>query len=61
MMSLPEIEPDRQTVAEALKRSFPNDHERIIVDMKWDGLMGCWMFPYLGTFVGCEIDGHCHS
>jgi hypothetical protein len=58
---VPDQEPDRATVAEAVRKAFPYHHERILREMRWDGLMGCWMVEYCGMYVGIETDGYVHS
>ena len=58
-MSIPE--PDRQTVADSLRRAFPHDHEEVLREMRWDGLCGCWMIERWHMWIGIERDGYVHS
>lgn len=34
---------------------------RVLREMMWDSLCGCWMVGYAGLTVGIELDGYIHS
>jgi len=59
------IEPDRQTVADAIGKRFEGDPiappATVLRDMRWDALSGCWMFHWRGMWLGIEPDGYVHS
>ena len=54
-------EPDRATVAEAIKQAFPNNHEVILREMQWDSICGNWVYTLHRIFFGIEVDGYIHS
>jgi len=54
-------EPDRETVADAIRRAFPHDAERVLRDMRWSSLDECWLVRFCGMTVGIEPDGYIHS
>lgn len=56
-----EPEPDRKTVEEHIKRAFPHDWEKVMREMRWSSLEGCWFIIYAGMTVGIEKDGYIHS
>ena len=58
---MPVTEPDRATVADAVNRAFPDDHEAVLRDMRWDGLCGCWLIVRWKMTIGIEPDGYVHS
>ena len=58
---MPVTEPDRQTVADAVGRAFPNDATEVLREMRWDGICGCWMIERWGMWIGIETDGYVHS
>ena len=53
-------EPDRQTVADAVGRAFP-DNPEVLAEMRWDSICGCWMIQRWGMWIGIEPDGYVHS
>ena len=59
------IEPDRQTVADAIGQRFADDKltppATVLREMRWDALSGCWMFFWRGMWLGIEPDGYVHS
>jgi nitrogen regulatory protein PII-like uncharacterized protein len=57
----PEVEPNRETVRKAIEKAFPFEVERVMEEMTWSGVTGCWMVRYCGMFVGIEKDGYVHS
>ncbi len=48
-------------VIQSVKKSFPDQADDILRQVKWDGMMGCYYFTRWGMFVGIETDGHIHS
>lgn len=56
-----EQEPDRKVLIEAVNKSFPNDAEKILKEVRWSMLDGCWLFQYCGMTVGVEKDGYVHT
>jgi hypothetical protein len=60
-MEKPKPNPTPKQVIDAITQAFPNDCERILRDMRWDSINGCYMFDFAGMYVGCELDGYIHS
>ena len=58
---MPATEPNRQTVADAIDRAFPDDSADVLREMRWDGICGCWMIEKWGMWIGIETDGYVHS
>ena len=51
-------------VVQAIKRKFTPDlmqFERVMKELKYDGLNGCYYFMYAGMFHGVEPDGYIHT
>lgn len=35
--------------------------ENVMAALRWDSMMSCYCFGWLGMFVGIELDGHIHT
>jgi hypothetical protein len=60
LVPIPEKEPDRKTVEQFIKDWSP-DWERIMKEMRWSSIDGCWYIDIHGMLVGIETDGYIHS
>lgn len=58
---MPEPEPDRSTVTDAVLKAFPKDGDTVLKEMQWDSLNGCWMISRWGMMIGIEKDGYIHT
>ena len=58
---MPETEPDRNTVSDAVLKAFPKDGDTVLKEMQWDSLNGCWMISRWGMMIGIEKDGYIHT
>jgi hypothetical protein len=58
-MKAPEQIPE--VVKASIHKSFPAQAELILKDLQFDTIMGCYYFTLCGQFVGCELDGYCHT
>lgn len=54
-------EPSRETVRLALQSAFPDQWEKVLKDMRWSSIDGCWYYDLYGMTVGIETDGYIHS
>jgi hypothetical protein len=39
----------------------PLEFIRVMEEIKYSPLLGCWYFTYAGMFVGVETDGYMHT
>jgi hypothetical protein len=49
-----------EVVIQAITNSF-RDHQKILAELKWSPIDGCYFFHLYGMFVGVEVDGYIHS
>ena len=50
-----------QVVIESIRKSFPQQAEEILSDLKYDSIMKCWYFVRNGIFTGIESCGYIHQ
>ena len=51
----------RENAEKALRKSFPNNADRLIAEMRWDPLYGCYFVNFAGMLVCIEPDGYVHT
>ena len=53
--------PVPDVVIQAIHDAFPKSAERVIREMRWSSIDGCWLVALHGCTVGIELDGYIHS
>lgn len=48
-------------IVKAIERQFPKDKDKILKELDWDSIMGCYYFWKGDIFYGVETDGYIHT
>lgn len=54
-------EGSKEIVEASIRVAFPKEADKIISELKYDSLMGCYYFHLYGMYMGVEHDGYIHS
>lgn len=48
-------------ILDKLRDAFPKSFDKVMAELRWDSICGCWLTSVCGMTVGIETDGYIHS